>query len=263
MKINFLKKNFLENWYPQILAEFKYDPFLDLEAAKLLAAMLTNPALVIKKFKSKIAGRLILIVAPGPSLETSLGKLKPLLKDLKSKLIIIAVDGALTALIENKLNPHILVTDLDGFKIEFLNQTRRMLIAVHAHGDNIDKIKNYPVRFLSRTLGTCQADFDKNILNIGGFTDGDRAVCLCECFEAETVFLLGMDFGYTVGRYSKPYLNSTVKASLVKRRKMVYAMNIIKELVFNSDIKYYCLLQSSELDSIPVMKLEEFKNYIK
>ncbi|MEM2109787.1 MAG: 6-hydroxymethylpterin diphosphokinase MptE-like protein, partial [Candidatus Odinarchaeota archaeon] len=181
----------------------------------------------------------------------------------KRKLMIIAVDGALTALIENKLNPNILVTDLDGFKLEFLNQVQGGLIAVHAHGDNIDKIKNYPTRLLSRTLGTCQVDFNKNILNIGGFTDGDRAVCLCECFEAGTVFLLGMDFGYTVGSYSKPHLNRAVKASLVKRRKMVYAMNIIKELVFNSDIKYYCLLQSSELDSIPVMKMEEFKNYIK
>ncbi|MEM2109067.1 MAG: 6-hydroxymethylpterin diphosphokinase MptE-like protein, partial [Candidatus Odinarchaeota archaeon] len=127
-KINFLKKNFLENWYPKILAEFKYDPVLDLEAAKLLGGMLTNPALVIKKFKSKITGRLILIVAPGPSLGISLNKLKPLLEDLKRKLMIIAVDGALTALIENKLNPNILVTDLDGFKLEFLNQVQRGLI---------------------------------------------------------------------------------------------------------------------------------------
>ncbi len=262
-RLIFLKNNFLEKWYPRILADFGYDFFSDLKAAELLAHVLPSPDSLIEKIDFLISHKPVLVIAPGPALESLIYTVKPVVRRLQDKLTLLAVDGALTPLIENKLNPHIVVTDLDGFNPEFLVKTQiPVIIILHAHGDNIDKIQNYPHQLFSKTLGTCQVDFNNRIFNIGGFTDGDRAVCLCELFKAETVFLLGMDFGYKIGRYSKPYFNNNVQADSTKRRKLVYAMRIIKELIFNSKVKYYCLLQNSELTEIPVIGLEEFQRLI-
>ncbi|WEU40900.1 MAG: DUF115 domain-containing protein [Candidatus Odinarchaeum yellowstonii] len=258
-KLASLKTNFLEKWYPRILAEFGYNAGLDLKAAKLLATMLPSPETLIEKLDFLISNNPIIIIAPGPSLESSIPVVKPALQRLQDKLTLIAVDGALTPLLDNKLTPHILVTDLDGVKPEFLLNASCEIIVLHAHGDNIHRIERYPPQLFSKTLGTCQVDFNNKILNIGGFTDGDRAVCLCEVFNADSVFLLGMDFGFMIGRFSKPYLKTTVEADAAKRRKLIYAMNIIEELIFNSKVKYYCLLHNSELARIPVIGLEELQ----
>ncbi len=262
-RLFYLKNNFLDKWYPRILADFGYNQFSDLKAAELLASILPEPTPLVEKLDFLISSKPVLVIAPGPSLESSINIVKPILQRLQDRLTLIAVDGALTPLIENGVNPHIVVTDLDGVQPDFLIKTGPgAVIVLHAHGDNIERIQGYPLQLSQRTLGTCQVDFNSRVFNIGGFTDGDRAVCLCELFNARIVFLLGMDFGYTVGRYSKPYFKTAVKADLIKRRKLVYAMRIIEELIFNSKVEYYCLLQNSELTRIPVIGLEEFQRIV-
>ncbi|MEM4206871.1 MAG: 6-hydroxymethylpterin diphosphokinase MptE-like protein, partial [Nitrososphaerota archaeon] len=229
----------------------------------LLSAMLPSPEPLIEKLEFLISSNPVVVIAPGPSLESLMPIVKPVLHSLQDRLTLIAVDGALTSLVENNLTSHILVTDLDGVEPEFLVDDSNEIIVLHAHGDNIDRIKRYPQSLFSKTVGTCQVDFNNRILNIGGFTDGDRAVCLCELFNARTVFLLGMDFGFKIGRFSKPHLKINVKTDSTKRLKLVYAMNIIEELIFNSKVKYYCLLHNSELEHIPVIGLVEFQKLMR
>lgn len=258
-KLVYLKKRFLSEWYPKILEDFRFDYNLDLVSAKILRRMVVEPRPLLKTLSYRLRDRDVLLFAPGPSLQASLDKMEGMLQEMSRHMTILAVDGAYRALAERDLEPHILVTDLDGLNYNSLSWSSGLTIVLHAHGDNIAKIKEYPRRLLDRTVGTCQVDLNGKILNIGGFTDGDRALCLCEVFEAETVFLVGMDFGYRIGLYSKPYLKSDIEAGPMKRRKMVYAMKIIKDLLSTSRLKYYNLFQGSELDIVPPLKYEDFK----
>ncbi len=74
------------------------------------------------------------------------------------------------------------VTDLDeGFKALCDAADRAKVVVVHAHGDNLELIKEY-VPSLGKVVGTTQyLPFDK-IYNFGGFTDGDRAAIIAKAF---------------------------------------------------------------------------------
>ena len=74
------------------------------------------------------------------------------------------------------------VTDLDeGFKALCDAADRAKVVVVHAHGDNLELIKEY-VPSLGKVVGTTQyLPFDK-IYNFGGFTDGDRAAIIAKSF---------------------------------------------------------------------------------
>jgi len=77
-------------------------------------------------------------------------------------------------------HPHIVVSDLDG-SISDLKRANAMcaIMVVHAHGDNMNAIEAY-VPLLSAVLGTAQTQPEPLLLNVGGFTDGDRAVFLAK-----------------------------------------------------------------------------------
>ena len=72
--------------------------------------------------------------------------------------------------------------------------------------------------------------------NWGGFTDGDRAIMLAEIMAAQEIFLVGMDFGPIIGRYSKPpYLQERI-ADEIKKKKLQFAQAIISELITTTKI---------------------------
>lgn len=208
----------LNGWdekYEEILNEFGYNKTKDAIAAKILNFILKNTRLT-KKIESRIKNKTVFVIGAGPSLIPVI----PYLKKFKNVTKIVA-DGATTALVENKIKPDLVVTDLDG-NMNYLRKAAdsNSIIIVHAHGDNIPKL---PYAFSFKyCVGTTETEpFDK-IQNYGGFTDGDRCVFLARYFGARNIILFGMDFGPTIGRYSKEgRYNKSKKIKKLKRGRLL------------------------------------------
>ncbi|EGG41171.1 hypothetical protein Nlim_1978 [Candidatus Nitrosarchaeum limnium SFB1] len=197
--------------YLEIIHEFKYVEKQDIESAIVLDSILRKPV-SIKKIKEMIKGKSVFVIGAGPSLSLAI----PVLKNFKKELKIVA-DSAVKVLVENGINPDIIVTDLDGDKESLIKVGKTdSIFVVHAHGDNIARLnlaenfKNY--------VGTTQTKPFKKIRNFGGFTDGDRAVFLASHFKAKKIILFGMDFGEKIGIYSKTKVNDR-NTKLKKLRK--------------------------------------------
>ena len=144
--------------------------------------MIKRKALDIKVLQRKIAGKQIIVIGAGPSLERNVRYLKQ--REYR-KYVKLVADGAVQALIENKIKPDIVVTDLDG-NLSFLQKVEKLggIMVVHAHGDNIDMLKKV-IPKLHHLIGTTQVMPTENIHDFGGFTDGDRCVFLAEEFGAQ------------------------------------------------------------------------------
>src|SRR6267143_4029171 len=128
----------LKGWekkYSEILREFHYSRRKDVASAEILSSILKTK-FPLKKLEEKIKNKTVFVIGAGSSLSQSI----PLLKKYKNITKIVA-DGATKALIENKVKPDIVVTDLDGNE-KFLKKAGRenAIMIVHAHGDNIDKL---------------------------------------------------------------------------------------------------------------------------
>jgi uncharacterized Rossmann fold enzyme len=204
------------DWFPyyqDIRQQFGYSTEKDQQAATILSSMIKRKALDIKVLQRKITGKQIIVIGAGPSLERNVRYLKQ--REYR-KYVKLVADGAVQALIENKIKPDIVVTDLDG-NLSFLQKVEKLggIMVVHAHGDNIDMLKKV-IPKLHHLIGTTQVMPTENIYDFGGFTDGDRCVFLAEEFRAQQIILLGMEFGPQVGKYSK----NTVKDIELKKRKM-------------------------------------------
>ena len=182
--------------YSEILKEFGYSKKQDLESAWLLDSILKKNVSV-NKLKKIILGKSVFIIGAGPSLSSSI----PTLKKFK-KLPKIVADSAIDELLENKIRPDVIVTDLDGNEksLKKVGKTNTIFV-VHAHGDNIAKLNL--VENFKNCLGTTQAKPVGKLYNFGGFTDGDRCVFLANYFGAKKIILFGMDFGKTIGKYSR------------------------------------------------------------
>ncbi|MEM2904576.1 MAG: 6-hydroxymethylpterin diphosphokinase MptE-like protein [Candidatus Bathyarchaeia archaeon] len=203
-------------WYQKIAEMLRLDRGRDEEATRILSALLegrdTRPAALEERLK----GRPVLVFGAGPSLERNLREVD--LPRLSSDWVVVAADGATTALTRfGKRMPDIIVTDLDGWMPDILAaHSQGAAVVVHGHGDNIRQLRRY-VPLLGSALGTTQVEPQPRVYNLGGFTDGDRAVFLAYAMRAETIALAGMDLGTVIGRYSKRRVRS-VEAKLTKLR---------------------------------------------
>ncbi|MGZ4912170.1 MAG: 6-hydroxymethylpterin diphosphokinase MptE-like protein [Halobacteriota archaeon] len=185
----------IEEWdpiYEQILRDFGFIRVADERAALVLSELLArmgSRSLPLERLDHVISGRDVVICGKAPTL----------LNDLRTGKIsadetIIAADGATSVLLSQGVIPSVIVSDLDG-TISDLRLANIMcaIIVVHAHGDNIDKLKAY-VPLLSGILGTTQTHPLSNVFNFGGFTDGDRAIFLAEALGARHISAIGFDF---------------------------------------------------------------------
>jgi 2-amino-4-hydroxy-6-hydroxymethyldihydropteridine diphosphokinase len=221
----------LQGWqekYKEILREFDYDKKKDMRSAQILNMILKDD-FPLKNLERKIKNKTVFVIGAGPSLT----KIVPVLKRFRNITKIVA-DGATGALIENKIKPDIVVTDLDG-NWQFLKKTasNNSVMVVHSHGDNIEKL---PVSLAFRyCIGTTEGKPFRKIRNFGGFTDGDRCVFLARHFGARKIFLFGMDFGTKVGRYSKE-LNYDKRTKLRKLRK---AKSLLEWLALKGGPEFY------------------------
>ena len=226
-----------EKYYTEILDDFGFSRKNDEESAKLLDEILSTEGCLTLDDLSQIVGfsDKFIVFGEGPSLKEHIVMLKNDY-DLKDY-VLVAADGATTALIEQKVAPDIVTTDLDG-KLDdiLLANIRGANIIVHAHGDNIDNIATV-TSFFNNVLGTTQAQPVGNLYNFGGFTDGDRALFLAVALGASEITLAGMDFGDMVTKYSRPNIEKDVeKADDFKKKKLMYAEKFTQWIIDNENV---------------------------
>ena len=227
-----------EKYYKEILDDFGFSRENDEESAKLLDEILSTEGCLTMDELSEIVGfsDKYIVFGAGPSLKEHVQLLKNDY-DLKDY-VLVAADGATTALIEEKIAPDIVATDLDGRLDDILlANIRGANIIIHAHGDNIDKIARL-TPFFNNVLGTTQAQPAGNLYNFGGFTDGDRALFLAVALGASEITLAGMDFGDIVTKYSRPNIETaTAKADDFKKKKLMYAEKFTQWIIDNENVK--------------------------
>ncbi|MFP3213976.1 MAG: 6-hydroxymethylpterin diphosphokinase MptE-like protein [Nitrososphaeria archaeon] len=189
--------------YVYVINELGIDPAKDWKATLILNELLKNKPVkhVLDKASLLLKQRRALVVGAGPSVLDDLDYAKR--KGILEGSTILAADGASLAYKDfAKKDPEIIVTDLDGYPEEEVKMVNEGSLAfVHAHGDNIDKLLKYvpQMKFVAGTTQTFETDLVKNY---GGFTDGDRAAFIAESFGAKEIFLAGMDFNFSIGKYS-------------------------------------------------------------
>jgi 2-amino-4-hydroxy-6-hydroxymethyldihydropteridine diphosphokinase len=136
---------------------------------------------------------------------------------------VVAADSATTVILESGITPDIIVTDLDGVVEDQIEcNSRGIPVLVHAHGDNRKSIARYAPVFEGPIVGTCQCSAPPHIFNFGGFTDGDRAACICSELGSKKILLAGFDFENPT---QKPG-----KSSDIKKRKLAWAKRILGAL---------------------------------
>jgi uncharacterized Rossmann fold enzyme len=231
------------DWQPvylDIVDKLNLNPSTDREATRILTELLKeiNPNPLLQDLKERIKGKTVVICGAGPSLETHLQSLEV---ENNSKLIYVAADGAVSALLRLDYDCGVLATDLDGNLEDIREATERgSLTIVHAHGDNIDEVRNI-VPHLGEILGSTQVEPTNRAFLWGGFTDGDRACYIVTAYLPRKIILAGMDFGDTVGKWSKPLHESNFPADARKKIKLDIAKNLISSLMDRTDIPFVTL----------------------
>ena len=211
-------------YYNKILDDFGFSRADDEKSALLLDEILSVEGGLTLEDLSKIVAfsDKYIVFGAGPSLKKHIKQLK---KDYDLKdYVLVSADGATTALIEEKLAPDIVVSDLDGNLDDILlANLKGSNMVIHAHGDNLDKISTL-TSFFTNVLGTTQAQPIGGLYNFGGFSDGDRAIFLAVALNAKEITLAGMDFGDVVTKYSRPNIPDALGlADDIKKKKLKYA----------------------------------------
>jgi hypothetical protein len=203
-----------KKWYSNILKEFKYDEKKDKESAIILNSILKRSN-INNEILNLIKNKTVFVIGSGPSLSTAIPKLKNLKKSIK-----IAADSSVKPLVDNGIIPDIVITDLDGDENSLKKIATKSIFVVHAHGDNINKLK-FSKKF-KKCIGTTQSKPFNKIQNFGGFTDGDRGVFLANHFGAKKIILFGMDFGERIGKYSNTKKSErTIKLMKLNKGKLL------------------------------------------
>jgi uncharacterized Rossmann fold enzyme len=217
------------DWFPYyqgIRAEFGYSSEKDQEAARMLSEMAKKKAVDPRILERKIKGKNVIVIGAGSGLEDE--RATKYIKKNKG-FVTIAADGAVQFLLENKIKPDIVVTDLDGDPASLQKAEKSgATMVVHAHGDNTDLLKKMVPKF-KKIIATTQVMPLDNVYNFGGFTDGDRCVFLADEFGAKKIVLLGMELD-SPGKYSK----KRVKNPELKKQKMQAGRRLLEMLAKQS-----------------------------
>ena len=172
--------------YEAILADFGYDRAAD-ERARDVLADLAEPFDLDRL--SSVDGATVAIAGAGPSLSDDLATVR------EADLVFAASTGADVCL-DAGVGVDAMVTDLDKNPDTARELTERgVLVAVHAHGDNVEAVREFVPTFdAAFVLPTTQAAPTGPVRNFGGFTDGDRAAFLADHFGAGELRFPGWDF---------------------------------------------------------------------
>jgi uncharacterized Rossmann fold enzyme len=206
--------------YEAIRSEFGYPFEREEEAEQALARLLPEAARsgALERLARRLSEREVVVVglAPGagPPPVWSLGK-----GDRRSA--IIAADGATRVCMEAGLIPDVVVTDLDGpVPSEVAANSAGSIVLIHAHGDNLPALERWVPEFSGELAGSWAGPPRDGLIDVGGFTDGDRSVYLADHVGAARILLWGFDFRTVEETNSAP----------LKLAKLAWAERLIRDL---------------------------------
>jgi uncharacterized Rossmann fold enzyme len=166
-----------------------YDIGSDEASARLLAALTQNSDLISEEELAERIGDRASVLGGADSLPYDIERV-PL-----SGTVVAAGSFATATALAAGIVPDILVTDLDGDMPPQLEASRcGAVVIIHAHGDNEEAIRTYAGSFTGPMMITTQSVPHGPLFDFGGFTDGDRAVCLLRHFGVRDISLYGFDF---------------------------------------------------------------------
>ena len=202
-----------EEWepvYERILDDMGYDRSSDESSARLLKALMQMADLIDDDDMYDILGKDVAVIGPAD----------PDLTGLSGRTVIAA--GSATEIVMRDVVPDIVVTDLDGdIGSQIEASAEGAITFMHAHGDNSDLIMKYCREFKGPVILTTQSVPDNVIRNYGGFTDGDRAVCIARHFGSSSIERRGFDF-------KSPAVTGGCEP-VTQMRKLVWAERIIMD----------------------------------
>ena len=176
--------------YEAILADFGYDRAADERARDWLASVFERRAGdPYEPPPDAFVGDTVAIAGAGPSLLDD----TELVRDADA---VVAASTAADRLRDVGFDLDFVVTDLDKHVETVRKFTKEGVpVAVHAHGDNVDVLRQYVPTFdLASVVPTTQAEPTGPVANYGGFTDGDRAAFLADHLGAAELVFPGWDF---------------------------------------------------------------------
>lgn len=191
----------------EIRESFNWSLDSDIESAKLLVSKCKNSEPDLK-FEGKVT---VVGAAAEPGLETQYPT--------------VVADGAIGA-IANLSSVALIVTDGDGTPYIEKALNKGIPICLHAHGDNVESWKDILLQINDRqeVFLTHQTPRQINGMhNPGGFTDGDRAVCIAFALGASEVELVGFSTD-DVGQWSGV---TDKKRKLIKLQWMNKVLDIL------------------------------------
>ena len=174
--------------YERICAEMGYDPGMDEMSVRTLTAVTQNSDLRDEDSLIPLIEDTVTVFGDSPGLESDISIVIP-------EGTLIAAGSATKRMISAGFRPDIIVTDLDGeISSQLEASSDGAVTVILAHGDNADLIREYAPQFKGPIVLTTQGEPRGNVLDFGGFTDGDRAVCMAREFGAQKIILVGFDF---------------------------------------------------------------------
>ena len=235
-KLNFFEE--FKEYYFKIINDFKFDYQEDCKARDYLSEIFIKKndnwdlENVIKSLNRQIISKPeIIIYGCGPSLEETVDTiLKKKGRLYFNRFINLAADGASVLLRKRHIKINAIFTDLDGITKREFNYANFNI--VHAHGDNIDKLIQFEKSILrfQNIIGTTQVEPLENLLNPGGFTDGDRILYFIHKLikPLQKLYFIGMDFDNIIGKYSKLNLKKNLEGTKNKIKKLRYGIELLE-----------------------------------
>ncbi len=200
--------------YSQIIQEMGYSVIDDEASARLLRSLTLNKVLIDPDVLRPLMRCRVNVIGAAARPDD--------LEEIEGTSI--CAGSAATAFMEAQRTPDILVTDLDGVIRDQKECCRQGAVAViHAHGDNNDLIQAHIDGFDCRMIITTQSRPDLAVVNFGGFTDGDRAVCMARHLGAKDIHLIGFDFRNPVIKEGEDIDTKVKKLSWAER--IIITMN--------------------------------------
>lgn len=213
--------------YDEIVQDLNLDKHQDQIAAEILESLIRQHQknyISLGVLSELITNQTVFVFGAAPSLEPSI---KQHLTQFQ-KSVLIAADGATSALLKYDIIPNVIVTDLDGIVSDQIRANEQLsILVVHAHGDNMNIVQQTIPQIKGRYLGTIQTDPSDHIFvkNFGGFTDGDRSVFLADYFHARKIVLVGFDCDDNPGFYSFQQNKSQDK----KQKKLAWCKRLLNQ----------------------------------
>lgn len=202
-----------EPMYLEILEDLGFDRNDDEMAVRILKMMTVNSDLIDDEEFGGLFSEEVTVFGNAPCLEEDIGS-----GGYSGTLV--ASGSSVGRLLSKGIMPDIVVTDLDGdIGPQIEASSSGAVTAIHAHGDNHDLIRMHASSFRGRVVLTTQSTPENTVYDFGGFTDGDRAVCMAVHFGATRIHLRGFDYSHPMPKEGSD--------PAMKLRKLAWAERII------------------------------------